>query len=184
MVILWLVVALGATAALVYLAARRARRLQPPLELPPGESLPSTPLQRLARLGLALTLICFSVAAGIVIAYGPQVYWDDDQVRLTAMGFMLAGLAAFAFVGARAGLWMKTDDGQLDERDRAILSGASSGQSGAILVTLAVWQIALAETFRAAGAVPIVFLYLMFWSCMMMTILAWLSGIVIGYRRN
>ena len=184
MVILYVVAALAASLALVYFAALRARRLQPALVLPPGESLPSTPLQRLARLGFALTLACFAVAVGIVVVRGPQEYWDNDRVRLTAMGCVLAGLAVFAVVGARAGLLAKNDDGQLDERDRMILYGASSGQAGAMLVTLAVWGVALAETYHAAGAVPVVFLYLIFWSCLMMSVLAWFGGIVIGYRRS
>lgn len=184
MVILYVVAALAASLAVVYFAALRARRLQPALVLPPGEGLPATPLQRLARLGFALTLVCFAVAAGIVMVLGPQEFWDNDRVRLTATGCVLAGLAVFGVVNARAGLWAKSDDGQLDERDRVILSGASTGQAGAMLVTVAAWNIKLAETYHAGGAVPVVFIYLIFWSCMMMSILAWFGGIVIGYRRS
>lgn len=124
------------------------------------------------------------MAAGIVATYGPHVFWNDDRVRLTVTGLLLAALGVFAFVSARAGLWIAKDDGHLDERDRAILAGASAGQAGAILVTLAVWAIALTETYHSAGSIPVVFLYLIFWSCLTMSFLAWFGGIVIGYRRS
>jgi hypothetical protein len=118
------------------------------------------------------------------VYHGPQVYWDNDHVRLTVMAVLFALLGVFSFVGIRAGFWLKQGDAVLDERDRSILAGASAGQSGAILITLAAWQIGLAEAFHGTHQVPMVFLYLIFWSCLVMTLLAWLAGIVLGYKRS
>jgi hypothetical protein len=182
--ILWITVALAAALAFVYFSARRARALRPPIVLAPGESMPTTPLQRLAQRALAACLLLAILGAAIVVHYGPQVYWDSDQVRLTVMGVLMAMLAVFSFVGVRTAYWLRQGDAVIDERDRAVLAGASAGQSGAILVTLAVWQIGLAETFHSTHLVPMVHLYLVFWSCVVMTLLAWLAGIVLGYRRS
>lgn len=154
------------------------------MELPPGEVFPVAPLQRLARWGLAVALLLVGLAVGVVALYGPAVFYDDDRVRITVTGLMLGALAVFAFVSARAGLWMRRSDAHLDERDQVILGAASSGQSGAMLVTLAVWIIALIEHYRVAGSVPLVFLYLIFWSTLMASLLAWLAGVVLGYRRS
>ena len=183
-IVLWLVVALGAAFALVYVAALQARRLRPALVPPPGEKFPRTELQRLAGWSLLAASAFAAMAAAVVVTYGPQVFYENDRVRLTVTGLILCALAVFAFVNARAGLWMKKDDGHLDERDRAILAGASSGQAAAMLVTLAAWGVALTETYHAAGHVPMVFLFLIFWSCLLMSLLAWLGGVVIGYRRS
>lgn len=183
-VVLWIIIAVLAAFGFVYLAARRARARRPPLVLPPGESLPATPLERLAQRTLAVCVLLALAGIALVAHYGPQVYWDDDRVRLSVMGLILAMLAAFAFLGMRTAAWAVKGEDALDERDRAILAGATAGQAGAMLVTLAAWQIGLAETFHAAGQVPMVYLYLMFWSCLVMSQLSWVAGIVVGYRQR
>lgn len=184
MTILWLVLALVLAFALVALAAKRTRRLLPALELPPGETFPATPLQRLATQSLiaagALTAIC----AGIITLAGPQRFWDDDAVRLSVTGLVIVTLVVTATVSMRASRWMSAGDGLLDERDRAILASASGGQAGAMLVTLAAWMIGVTEAFQTAGGVPVVYLYLMFWSILLVSQLAWLAGIVLTYRRS
>lgn len=183
-VILWIVLAVAVALAFVYFGALRARRLLPKLELPPGESLPQTPLQRMAKWTLGFSALLVALAAAIVVYHGPQVYWDDDRVRLTVMGLLMAVLATFSVLMVRTAKWIAGDAAQMDERDRAILAHAPAGQGGAILVTLGAWIIGLAETYHETHQVPIVFLYLMFWSCLMMSLLAWLAGIVLGYRRQ
>jgi hypothetical protein len=76
------------------------------------------------------------------------------------------------------------DDGTLDERDRTILASAPAGQAPAMMVTMAAWMIFLIETFHASHFIPSVFLYLIFWSLLMVSILALLAGVVISYRRS
>ena len=72
----------------------------------------------------------------------------------------------------------------VDERDRAILSGSSGLQSGAVLTTLVVWVIGLTESFHAVGAVPLYYLNLVFWSCLVVNLLALPLGVLLGYRRS
>jgi hypothetical protein len=184
MAILWLILALVIAFALVAMAARRTRRLLPALELPPGETFPATPLQRLATRSLAAAAGLTAIAAGIVIVAGPQRFWDDDAVRLTVTGLTVLAVGMGALPSIRARRWASAEDGQLDERDRTILTSASGGQAGAILVTVAAWMIGLTESFPSAGAVPVVYLYLMFWSSLLVSLLAWLGGVVLAYRRS
>jgi hypothetical protein len=105
-------------------------------------------------------------------------------VRLTVTALAIASIVVSAFVPMRAERWAHAEDGHLDERDRAILTAAAGGQAGAILVTIAGWMIGLTETFHEAGAVPVVHLYLMFWTSVVVSSLAWLAGIVLAYRRS
>lgn len=182
--VLWIVIALAAAFVFVYLSARRLRAPRPPIVLAPGEKIPTTPLQRLVQWAFAIAVALALLAAAIVMYHGPQVYWDNDRVRLTVMGVLFAMMGVFVFVGIRTATWLQQGDAVIDEHDRAVMSHATTGQAGAILITLAVWQIGLAETYHGNGQVPMVFLYLIFWSCVVMALLSWLAGIVLGYRRQ
>ena len=182
--VLWgiaaLIVALGFGMAVV----RRNQRRLPPIVLPPGESMPTTPLQRLARVTLTASGLLTLAAAAVVVYHGPQVYWDTASVRFTVTGLMLAALAVFALYQVRVASWTARDDGTLDERDRAILASAPSGQAPALIVTLAAWSIGLGEAFHTVNAVPLVFVTLIFWSCLFISVLTLIAGVVIGYRRQ
>ena len=100
---------------------------------------------------------------------------------------MLLLLAILVVVGG-ATIWLKAqigrEDGALDERDEAILGRASATQAGAILVTLVIWTIGLAEHFHEAGAVPVSYLYLICWCCIVVHLLGLPVGVLIGYRRG
>ena len=183
-VILWLIAAIGAAFGIVYVMTRRAMRRIPPLELAPGESMPTTALQRLARTTLAAVSLLTVFAAAIVLRHGAQVYFDNDHVRLTVTGLLVAALVIFAVCLSRVAKWTVRDDGALDERDRAILAHAPAAQAPAMIVTLAAWSIALVETSQPTHMIPSVFLYLIFWSCIMVSVLALLAGVVLGYRRH
>jgi len=185
MVVLWLVLGLVAALGVLLVAAARMRRLVPPLELPEGEKLETTPLQRLAWACLGVVVLA-SVAAGAVIeTQGVQTWWDDDAIRLTVTGLFMLGLGGFAFYSVMIGVWSMREDGKLDERDRAIVARSPAGVGGAMLVTLAVWMIGLTETFRPSGGeMPTYFLHLIFWSCMMAHAVASIAGVLIAYRRS
>jgi ABC-type uncharacterized transport system permease subunit len=182
-VILWGVLALGLASIAVLVAARHSRSIAPPLVLPPGETLPTAPMQRLVRWSLLLGLP-LAAAAGVVVAwFGPIVY-DDDAIRLLVTGLLLASLVVLAAPTLLVGVWSSRGDEKLDERDRAILARAPAGQAAAMLVVLAVWVIALTESFRGEPGIPDVFLNLIFWSCLLVSQLASNVGILIGYRRT
>jgi len=183
-VILWTIAALAAGLFAIVLAMRLALRARPPLALPPGERLPSTPLQRLARWCILLGSLPAAAAAAVVIRFGPRTYYDVDRVRLTVTALLLAAVAMFAFFSFRVRSWARRDDGVLDERDRAIFERAPAAQSAAMLVTLAVWIVGLQETFMSTRLVPFVFLYLVFWSCLVVNLLALPVGVLFGYRKD
>jgi hypothetical protein len=72
----------------------------------------------------------------------------------------------------------------VDERDLEILARAPRVQGAVALVCLALWTVALMVTFRAAGQVPMPFVVLVFWSCLLSHALALPVGILLGYRRR
>lgn len=183
-VIFWSVLALGLVGLVVLAAGYRTRAVLPPLELEPGEQLPTAPVQRLTRWGLGLGLVPMAVAAGLVGSVGPTVYSDDDVVRLSVTGLALAALLLLALPTLVAGMWAARGDRRIDERDRAILARAPAGQAAAILVVLAVWTIALQEGYRGAPGIPREFLNLILWSGLLVSLIASNAGILIGYRRG
>jgi hypothetical protein len=183
-VILWIVIAVALVVLIVAAAAYQSRAIAPPLVLPPGETLPPTRLERLARWSLAIGLFLVAAAGVVIAAVGPIRYFDDDTARLAVTGLLVASLFVLAAPSARAGVGTIRGDENLDERDRAILARAPAGQAGAMLVVLAVWVIALQETYRDAAGIPDVYLYLIFWSCLLVSLVASNAGILLGYRRS
>jgi len=182
--VFWLIVALVGAFAAFYIAVRSAQRRLPPIVLPPGESMPATPLQRLARRTLVVVLLLTLAAAAVVAVRGVQAWWERDAVRLPTTGLLVAAILVYAYYTSRIWSWTSREDGPLDERDRAIAAASHAGQAPAMLVTLAAWMIGLIETHQGTGLIFSGFLYLIFWSCLMVGVIAQLAGVVIGYRRS
>jgi hypothetical protein len=176
--ILAIAVALAGFAAVTWLK----RPKLPPLE--PGTELPPTLLQRVARVGLALGILPALAAGWLVYRYGAQMIYDDDGLRTVFTLCLLAIIVVFLVVTARLKMLVGRPNGALDERDRAILSRAPAWQHGLMFVTLAAWSTSLIVRFRADGAVPMVYIYLIFWSCWAASLLALPLGILIGYRKR
>jgi len=183
-IVLWALVALVAGAAFLTLNARRALARRPPLELPPGEALGSTVLERLAARCLVGGLALTAAAGGSVAWVGPEVFYSNDRVRIVVTLLLLAALGVLAGFAFRASTWIRRTRSPLDERDRAILEAAPRLEGGAMLVTLACWVVGLQQAFWSARAVPMVYLYLVFWSLLMVKVLALPIGVLVGYRRS
>jgi len=183
-IILWAVAALVAGMLGLAIMARRELAARPAPELPPGESLGSTTLQRLARRYLWLGVIPVALAAAIVMWAGPQTFYERDAVRITVTLLLVLGLFVLAGFAFQAGSWSRRRAGPLDERDREVLEKAPRVEGGPMLVTLALWVVGLQQAFWSAGAVPLVYLYLIFWSLLMVKALALPIGVLIGYRRS
>lgn len=183
-VILWAILALAAGLAALALGARRIAVRRPPLELSPGESLPRTPLERLARQILMLGLLLVILAGAIVVWAGAERFYQDDTIRITVTLLLMAALLVVAGFAFRASHWARQRTGPLDERDRAILEHAPAIEGGPMIVALALWVVGLQQTFWGAGAVPLVYLYLVFWSVLMVKAMALPVGVLIGYRRS
>jgi hypothetical protein len=183
-VILWAVAALLGGFLALAIGARRVQRASPVPELPPGETLPPTVLQRLARGTVAVGLIV-ALAAGAIIAWaGPRTFYEDDTTRGAVTLLLLLSLIILASFSFRAGAWMRQSTGPLDERDRAILEKAPAIEGTPMLITLVLWTIGLQEAFWSAGSVPLVYLNLVFWSVLVVKALALPVGVLIGYRRS
>jgi len=180
--LIWGVAALVAGIAVagvgVWVAGRR--HAGPPLP----EPLPATPLQRLARRGLLVGVALVVAVSALVLYFGPERTFEDRPVRMGFTALLLAILLVFAVLSLRLRAWVRRGDGRLDERDRAILSGSHSLQSASILTTLVIWNIGLQESFHVVGAVPVFYLNLVFWSCLVVSLLALPLGILFGYRRS
>lgn len=182
--VFWIIIALGIAFVWSYVVVRRTAEMLPPIVLPAGESMPTTPLQHLAWQALIPTLVLSIAAVATVAYYGVLTVWDTDTVRLTVTGMLLAALGGYTYYLARLRLWLTKDNGMLDERDRAILASAPAAQAPAMMVTIAAWMIGLAETYHATHLVPSAFLYAIFWSVLLVSILASLVGVLVGYRRS
>ncbi len=115
----------------------------------------------------------------ILIDRGAAAYWDNDSLRLTVVGIFIAGL--FAYTGTLLMPLIKRNMQQLDERDRMALSKAGAVQSGIVLIALAGWLIVLTERFREQGAIPVVYLYLIFGSIVLVNLMGQSLGILFGY---
>lgn len=181
-VVLWGVLALAGGFVALWIAARMARPTAAPL--PANTEFPPTPMQKVARWSIGIGALLAATAAALVVANGARATFESDTLRLT---FTLILVAVLGVVGA-ATVWLRRqvtrEDGLLDERDRTILGRAPAAQAIGMVVTLAIWTVGLAEHFHDAGAVPVFYLYLVFWSCVVVDLLALPVGILLGYRRS
>ena len=181
--ILWLVAALLIAGIIIFVSSLATRRRLPPIEFVDGESLPKTALQKRAAWTLAIVAALTAAAGGSVVFFGPQVWWDDETVRLTVTFLLLAALCVYLVftIGVRA--LEQRGEGAFDERDSLIMSRSCAGVGGAMMAVVAVWMVALVESHIETRLIPSYFLHLMFWSCVMTNVIASLAGILLAYRR-
>jgi hypothetical protein len=182
---IWLPIGLLAIVGLgVVAVALLVRSLPQRVKLSPEEraemaATPMPPLQKRAWWGLLVTAGTLAVITAILMNRGAAAYWDNDNLRLTVVGIFVAGL--FVYVGTLLLPLIKGDMRQLDERDRIVLSKAGTVQSAVVLLALAAWLITLTERFREQGAIPVVYLYLIFGSVVLVNLLGQSLGILVGY---
>lgn len=182
--LLWIILAMLVASLLVYLASLRTRSLLPEIELPDGEKLPRTPLQKYATWALVTVTSLTAIAAGLVIHHGPQVWWDSDPVRLMVTAILLAALLVYLIFTLLVRALESRQDGSFDERDTIIFGRSYAGVGGAMMVVIAVWMVALTEAHRETHLMPTYYLYLMFWSCVMTNVITSIAGILLAYRRS
>jgi hypothetical protein len=141
---------------------------------------PMPALQKRAWIGLVIGIVTAAMVTTLVVGNGAAEYWDNDELRLTVTLVFIVGLVAWAVVPASL-LLREGEKKNVDERDRAILARAPIVQQAAILLALAAWLIALTERFRDQGAVPVVYLYLLFGSIILVNMIAQSLGVLLGY---
>lgn len=141
---------------------------------------PMPSMQRSALAGFVLGVAMFGVISWILSTRGAMTYWEDDGLRLLVLGLFLVGLIGTAVVtnlpilraGSKAGL---------DERDQAVIARAPTAQATLVLLALAAWMVVLGERFHDEGAVPVVYLYLIFGSAVLLMMIGQSLGILLGY---
>ena len=141
---------------------------------------PMPRLQLRAWWGLAISGLTLVSVASILFSQGAAAYWENDDLRLLVMGIFLGGLFAYVAVVLVA-LAKDEHDNRLDERDQVILRRVGTTQVTLIILTLAAWLVSLPKMFHEQGAIPVVYLYLMFGSVILVALLGQSLGILIGY---
>ena len=144
--------------------------------------LPPTPLERLGRVGLAVTAALGLGLAALVGVRGVADFVDDGATR-TAFYLMLLGAAAVWLVAWRR-LRGPAGTTVIDERDRAIQARSFTVESVLVILSLVAWTVTLTEVFWQQGAVPLGYLQLIFWSTFIAGAFGRALGIVLGYRRE
>ena len=181
--VLWIIVALLIAGALVFIASLRTRRALPALELPDGESLPKTELQKRAAWALLGAVVLTVGAASLLVYFGAQAWWDVDSIRHTVTALMLGVLLVFLVFTLSVRSLEESGDGRFDERDGLIMGRSCAGVGGAMMVVMAAWMIGLIEAHIETRLVPTYYLYLVFWSLVLTNVIASLAGILLAYRR-
>jgi hypothetical protein len=140
------------------------------------------PLQKRAWLGLGIGVVISAAVLAVLGVKGVTSFYEDDATRWLVTGLVVGLLVAWAGILAPA-LRSGRLKGRSDERDAAIVRNALYVQLWGVIATMVAWSIALTEVYWDQGTIPIVFPYLIFWSVMMVNVLAQAAGILIGYRR-
>ena len=188
---LWNALALGLPAVLLALVAllllgsalrRRSRnaRLTAEERRALGR-LPLTPLQRRAWWGLAVGVALATLAGAVIWQRGPASFSEDDALRAFVLGVVVVvGLADILLLRVPR---LRTGKGAmvLDERDERVLHRAPTVQSRIVLLSLIAWSIGLTEAYAEEGAIPIGYTYLLLMSTLIVHVVAYSAGILVGY---
>lgn len=142
---------------------------------------PMTRLQKSAWWGLLFGTAALAITAALLNRFGVDEYWNNDNFRLIVAGIFIAGLAGCAAFLAAAVKTGRASAG-LDERDRGVLARSGTYQTIFIILTMAIWLVSLGEKFHDAGAIPMVYLYLMFGSVILSNFIGQFTGILLGYK--
>jgi hypothetical protein len=179
--LMWSVVTVGAGALILWGVARVVMRAGQGRG--PAEPLPPTPLQHAAWWSLGLGILFSGGAAAVWASVGVEQAMLDPAHRIAS-----ELLAIAAIIAAAGGVMRLVSAGWrgaagLDERDRSILDRAPAVQSVATILALAVWTVVLTERFVGVGTVPLAYVPIVFWSCLLVNLLALPVGVLAGYRK-
>jgi len=137
------------------------------------------PLQKRAFYGLIFGIAWAIAIVAVFILKGGATAFDADQsFRLIMDGIWVGGLIVYLVLFYT--ILRKTN--LVDERDKQIYDRSPRTQWLAVIFTLVAWVIGLTEGFRSQG-VPTVFLYVMFFTILCVSVIAQCIGILVGYWR-
>jgi hypothetical protein len=138
------------------------------------------PLQKRALYGLLFGILWSIAIVVVFILKGGAGNFDVDvQFRSIMYGLWIGGLIAYLILFET----LLHKPGNVDERDKLVLTWAPAIQWRAIVFTLVVWVISLSEAYHKQGTVPIIFLFLIFASVLTVSVISQCLGILIGYWR-
>lgn len=178
-----LLISIGIAVTLGVFAVVHAIRAAQQDVSPTGETLATTPLQRVARASLTGTFAFAGPGLGVLLFGGIDRWSVSTGQRLLVSVLALMGVIA-ATVPILLTRWAaKQGRLVLDERDHDVLHRAPEAQSWVLLLTLTAWTIGLTERFFQAGAVPVPWISVAFLTMLVSWALALPLGIVLGYRR-
>jgi hypothetical protein len=144
------------------------------------------PLQKRALWGLGVGIL-WAVITGAVFFTGGGVsnFNDNSSFRLVIDALFIAWLVVYAAIMAPVLKFGHKKDGKVivDERDRVIVSQAPLVQLWAVIIALVAWTLGLTEGYFNQGQVPVLYLYLMFFTTISISSIAQSLGILIGYWR-
>ncbi len=136
------------------------------------------PLQKRALYGLVFGVVWAIAIILVFILWGGVTAFDSDSTfRLTMDGIWIGGLLVYLVLFYP----ILRKPSQVDERDRLIYERSPRTQWLAVIFTLVIWVIGLTEGYRNQG-IPAVYLYLMFFSVLIVSSISQCIGILIGYR--
>jgi len=142
-----------------------------------------TPLQKRAWLGLGVGVGMSLAILAVFIARGVTSFDDDLVLRAIAYVLCVGGLLVYGITLRIKRRKPGRSEVLIDERDKEIVRKATMAQLWAVLLSLFIWAIALTEVYWGQKSIPIVFVYLIAISGLIVSILAQAIGILIGYRR-
>ena len=138
------------------------------------------PLQKRALYGLIFGVVwAVTIIVVFIMRGGVNAFNEDLGFRLIVDGLWIGGLVVYLILFRT----IIGKPGKFDERDKLIMDRAPKVQWMAVIIALVVWMIALSEVYHDVGQVPVVFLFLIFMSSLIVSMLAQSVGILISYRR-
>jgi len=142
-----------------------------------------TPQQKRAWYGLVIGIIWALSMVAVFVIKGVTAFEEEPVTRAIVYALFAAGILAYVAMMYVTGWRMRREGVIQDERDRLILRRVPVYQMFAVLITLAVWMVALTETYWEEGHIPIVFPYLIFYSAIVVNIVFASAGVLIAYWR-
>lgn len=142
-----------------------------------------TPQQKRAWYGLVIGIVWTLSMVAVFLVKGVTAFDRETSMRAIVYALFAAGILAYVAMMYITG-WRMSRDGVIqDERDKLILRRVPVYQMLAVLFTLAIWMVALTETYQEEGQIPIVFPYLIFYSAIVVNIVFASAGTLMAYWR-
>jgi hypothetical protein len=142
-----------------------------------------TPQQKRAWYGLAIGIVWSLALVVVFVIKGATAFDKEAGMRAIVYLLFIAGVLAYVAMLYITGWRMRREGVLMDERDRVILRKVPVYQMFAVLFALAGWAIALNEVYREEGQIPVVFVWIMFYSAIIVNMVFASAGTLIAYWR-